>query len=104
MVRVHRWVESDKVRQMCIKYQYYTRGDVTAYSNMLRMADEAEDSIEAIKQIAIDIYDHSDVQDERDYTPAEYVANIMGEILRECMNLYVELDEGEVIQHYFKEG
>ena len=97
MVRVRRWVDSDKVYQMCNRYNYYTRGDNYAYSNMLAMCREAEDDTEYIKQIAIDIYHHSSIQDDEEYTPEDYVAGIMGEILRNCMDLYVEI-EGEVIR------
>ena len=97
MIRVRRWVEDDKVREMCIRYNYYTRGDNSAYSNMLAMCREAEDSTEYIKQIAIDIYHHSTLEDDTEYSPEEHVAGIMGAILRECMDLYVEI-EGEVIR------
>ena len=97
MVRIRRWVEADKVYQMCNSYGFYTRGDNTAYSNMLAMAREAEDDIESIKQIAIDIYHHSTLMDDNEYTPEEHVAGIMGEILRKCMDLYVEIED-EVIR------
>ena len=97
MTRIRRWVEADKVYQMCNKYQYYTRGDNIAYSNMLAMCREAEDDTESIKQIAIDIYHHSTLMEDTEYSPADHVAGIMGAILRECMDLYVEI-EGENIR------
>ena len=94
MVRVRRWVEADKVYQMCNRYNYYTRGDNNAYSSMLAMCREAEDDLEYIKLIAYDIYNHSTLMDDKEYSPADHVAGIMGEILRNCMDLYVEI-EGE---------
>lgn len=97
MVRIRRWVDSDKIYQMCNRYNYYTRGDNSAYSNMLAMCREAEDDTEAIKQIAIDIYHHSQLMDDTEFSPEDHVAGVMGAILRECMDLYVEI-EGEVIR------
>jgi len=97
MVRIRRWVDSDKVYQMCNRYKYYTRGDNRAYSNMLAMSREAEDDTEAIKQIAIDIYHHSSLIDDTEFSPEDHVAGIMCAILSECMDMYVEI-EGEVIR------
>lgn len=97
MVRIRRWVEADKVYQMCNRNNYYTRGDNYAYGNMLAMCREAEDDTEYIKQIAIDIYHHSTLMDDKEYSPEDHVAGIMGEILRTCMDLYVEIED-EVIR------
>ena len=97
MIRVHRWLDDCKVREMCIRYRYYTCGDNTAYSNMLAMArDEDADNYEWVKQIAIDIYDHSTVREDKEYTAKEHIEGIMNMLLSECVEMYVELDESEV--------
>ena len=96
-MRVRRWVDEDKVRTMCIKYGYYTCGDNRAYNRMLansRMLD-ADDFI-GLKDIAIDIYYHSKMQYDEEYTKTQYIEGILFGILNECTDMYVELDEGEV--------
>lgn len=96
-MRVRRWVVSEKVREMCVRYQYYTCGDNKAYERMLANARDidVEDFI-GLKEIAIDIYDHSKMQYDEEYTRKEYIEGILYGILNECTDMYVELDEGEV--------
>lgn len=101
MVRVRRWVDSNKVYQMCNKYQYYTSGDCRAYDRMLANARDVDaDNLEEVLQIAIDIVDHTGRFGEDDnayeyFVSTRYkddVEGVMHAILTECVDLYVEWD------------
>ena len=97
MVRVTRWIESSKVREMCIKYRYYTCGDCEAYDAMLEKAHLTPvEDLRTIKQIAIDIYDHSTMRNDKDYSKQEMVEGLIYGLLAECTELYVEIED-EVI-------
>lgn len=96
-MRVRRWVVSEKVREMCIRNGYYTCGDNRAYERMLANARDVDDQdFIGLKDIAIDIYYHSKMQYDDEYTKAQYIEGILYGILTECTDMYVELDEGEV--------
>lgn len=71
----------DEVRNLCIKKDWYTRGDVNAYAAMLDKVwkiEESEKSITAdqLGEIAEDILAHSDTE----YT----VESIIWELNRVC--------------------
>lgn len=96
-MKVRRWVVSEKVREMCIRNGYYTCGDNRAYESMLANARDVDDQdFIGLKDIAIDIYYHSKMQYDDEYTKAQYIEGILYGILTECTDMYVELDEGEV--------
>lgn len=98
MIRVRRWLDSGKVREMCIRYRYYTCGDCNAYSNMLANARDIDPDtdIEGYKQIAIDIHDHSTMRDDNEWPTKDKIEGIIYGLLTECTDMYVEMDEGEV--------
>ena len=96
-MKVVAWVNSDRVREMCIRYDYYTRGDCLAYNRMLNDAnDMSTDDYEGLKRIVVDIYDHSKMQDDKEYSKKDYVEGIISDILKSCTDMYVDLEEGEV--------
>lgn len=47
------------VRVMCIKHEWYTRGDNEAYAKMLGFVDDNEPTTENIYRVAKDIFEHS---------------------------------------------
>lgn len=104
MIRVRRWLDSSKVREMCIRYDYYTCGDCESYERMLRNADniETETEMQEVKQIAIDIFDHSALSKRGcdNYTAKDCIEGIMYGLLSECTELYVEMDDDEVGGYY----
>ena len=53
-----------KVRKMCIDNDYYTAGDCRAYSNMFDMFYEKDVTPELVREIAVDIKNHSITEDE----------------------------------------
>ena len=93
MIIVRRWLDSNKVRQMCINYGYYTRGDCKAYDHMLSTADMVDaNDLPSVMQIAIDIYDHSNMRDDREYAKKDWIEGLMYGLLKECVEMYVELE------------
>lgn len=60
-----RFLDSEEVRNMCIRYGFYTCGDCNAYENLLHnlcnVKNYGDDlSVERLEKIARDIVDHSD--------------------------------------------
>lgn len=91
-IRVNRWVEASKVRDMCIRYGYYTKGDNYAYSNMLKTADNMNaDDTYGVYDIAVDIYNHSNLAPGMDYTENDLIEGIMYGIYNECVETSVEI-------------
>ena len=79
------------VRELCIKHNYYTRGDIMRYSRLLAFADDcgaAGTTAVDIEAIAYDIFEHSDVDsicEEYGATPAEALCNIAYNLCREAI-------------------
>lgn len=64
-MKLVRFIDSDKVRQLCIDWGFYTRGDCRSYDHLLNdlCSDSGhykEVSDSDIEDIARDITDHSD--------------------------------------------
>ena len=59
-VTVVRRIDSDRVRQVCIDNDYYTKGDVRAYERLLETVPSEPTDIEFVR-MAQNIYGHSDI-------------------------------------------
>lgn len=93
MIKVNRWLDSCKVRNMCIAYRYYTRGDCASYDKMLSTADNMNaDDLDSVLTIAEDIYEHSTLKDDLEYPRRDCLEGIMSQLLIECTDLYVDID------------
>lgn len=57
-----RVISMDKVRGICIANEYYTCGDTKAYSKMLNMVEDEEFTDSVLEKVAMDIYNHSDIE------------------------------------------
>ena len=53
------WTVED-VRNVCIKYDWYTKGDCRAYDKMLTTVRETEPTTENLYKVARDIMEHSE--------------------------------------------
>lgn len=63
MRRIENRLDVDKLREMCIRHKYYSRGDCEAYSNMQEMFKDHKDiTAEEIYVLAKDIKEHSDTE------------------------------------------
>lgn len=51
----------EDVREVCIRHQYYTRGDCEAYQNMFECCGYV--NADSLEEIAKDIKDHSNTED-----------------------------------------
>ena len=97
-MKVMRWLDREKIREMCIRYNHYTRGDCRAYDKMLAMARNADaDNLELVKKIAIDIYDHSNMNSDGMFNKVDLIEGIMYGLLTECTYTFVDLQD-EVIE------
>lgn len=60
-IRTYHCLTAEKVRNCCIKYNYYTRGTNEEYALMLsQFDDDKEVDDELLTKAVTDIYDHSD--------------------------------------------
>lgn len=87
-VRLTYTISSDKVRNMCINHEWYTRGVNHEYQELLNYVDSHRHyiSINGILTIAIDIVNHSNICD--DYSKSEKIDNVVFFIIRECVDIF----------------
>ena len=94
-MREVRKIDNMKVRTMCIKDGYYTRGTCEQYDNLLyNLCDKEEVTLEDIEKIAVDILDHSDWRAKKyEYGCSfeELQAIVMTKLINECCKTFVEL-------------
>ena len=60
----HTFWTVDDIRELCIREQYYTRGDNESYDKMFQFIRDNEPTDTNIYLVALDIFNHTDV-DER---------------------------------------
>lgn len=76
----------DRIRQMCIKRNLYTRGDCQHYSAMLDFARDADVTTENLVKIAQDIAEHSNLQAySSNGSYCECVENFIYVLANECV-------------------
>lgn len=78
-----RWLSSE-IRNMCIENDWYTAGDVRAYSEMLEFVELNEPTKLNIYKVAQDILEHSD-------DPELYVEAIMFVIANDVVKTFYEV-------------
>ena len=78
-----KWSSSD-IRDMCINNNWYTAGDIRAYSKMLKYVEKSEPTKLNIYNVAKDILEHSD-------DPELYVEAIMFEIGNKVVKTFYEV-------------
>ena len=95
-----RVIRHDSVRNMCIKYGYYTRGTNQEYFNLLfDLCDNDNVSLEDLEKIAVDIMKHSDWEKvwekavEYGASYDELVRTVMTNLLNECCYTIIEAAE-----------
>ena len=90
-------IDTCMLREFCCQHEFYTRGDVRAYSNMFDMARQYDGTPGALSMIALDIVAHSDENVLLDYTESgdrdEMVLDMMNMISEHCITRwYAEVD------------
>ena len=73
----------DDLRELCIKKNWYTRGDTDEFHNMLNMAKKDDITSDDIVDIASDIIEHSNINEYK-------FTNVCNAILSECYTFMVE--------------
>ena len=100
-MKIARDITSDKVREMCIRHDYYTCGDCDEYSIMLANVNFVDpDDVDSMATIAKDIFDHSDVKQFcEDYvcSRGDVYAHIMYNLYNECTETTIEWVVGEIL-------
>ena len=84
-----RILDSTKLRSICIKHDWYTRGTCEEYANLFaHLHDDFGNNLnmttEKLAEIAADIMDHSDIQD---YT----ITSVMYELAANCYSYFDEV-------------
>lgn len=88
-----RMIHSDKVRSLCIKESYYTRGTCTEYMHLLNDLCDKEVTMDDLEEIAEDIMKHSDIErvcDQYGCIEDDVFENILFELINECCVAIVE--------------
>ena len=93
-VVVRNYLETSKLRQVCVDNDYYTRGDNYAYDKMFRKLWDVDNPKELTNEklidIAQDIFDHSNIERiMRDYGcgEEEVLNSIMFNLVNACYQL-----------------
>ena len=71
MIKFERFWDSDSVRETCIKFEWYTNGNMCDYSNLLDFVDSHKPTDKNINLVVEDIFNHSD-QEGRDIESVAY--------------------------------
>lgn len=87
MFKIERTVSASKLRGMCIKHNYYTRGTNEDYSNMLLKYNGQPVAETEIEWLAKDIMSHSETTDAEGFDVE--VINIAYNILTEACHEYL---------------
>lgn len=86
-------ISADKVREMCIKHEWYTRGVNVEYQELLSYVDRHRHFItmSSILSIAMNIIEHSNMYNE--YSKAENIDNVVFFIIRECVDIFPSVSD-----------
>ena len=90
-------IDSDKLRNMCIKNNWYTAGSTEDYSKMFEMCKKDNISTSQLYKIAKDIYEHTNVDRaeqgcSREYSDTENILNMMIYV-NDCTYVYYKISE-----------
>lgn len=86
-------IYSDKVRSLCIKESYYTRGTCEQYMHLLNDLCDKEGAMDELEEIAEDIVKHSDTESHCEQyggSEEEMIENLLFELINECCVVTVE--------------
>ena len=84
-IETRRYWDHTYVRELCIRNNWYTCGDNTAYQKMLDYVDNHKPTPTSIYKVALDIKSHSNID--------ESVCHMMDDIEKYCVNTFYYLPE-----------
>lgn len=89
-------IDTDKLRSMCIRNNWYTRGSNDSYSKMFELAESFgfNVGVDELYQVASDIFKHTDVESATNgccsgYSSEENILNMMIYV-NDCTLVYYE--------------
>ena len=89
---ITRMTSRQNIWQMCVNHQFYTRGDISAYEEMLdSVPDYDELTDDKLVDIATDIYYHSEKRTDL-YSKSEILENLIYIIVNEACYYAVEME------------
>lgn len=84
---------ADRVRSMCIKNDYYTRGSNVEYRDMLETVDTMKPTTDNIYMIALDISKHSAMERYGyRWNDAEAIEGVMFNLVNDCVYTFYEIE------------
>lgn len=88
-------IDTDKLRNMCIKNNWYTVGTSVDYYNMFKMCEKDNITAKQLYRIAKDIYEHTNIDSARngccsDYSDNENILNMMIYV-NDCSYVFYEM-------------
>lgn len=94
-VKEIRRLDTDKLRSMCIKNNWYTSGSNEDYINMFKMCEKDNITINQLFKIAKDIYEHTNVDRatqgcSNEYSDNDNILNMMIYI-NDCTYVFYEM-------------
>ena len=90
-------IDTDKLRSICIKNNWYTKGTTADYSNMFKMCERDNITVNQLYKIAKDIYEHTNVATVKQgcsngYSDNENILNMMIYV-NDCSYVFYKIDE-----------
>lgn len=94
-IQSEKMLSMEDVRILCIRENWYTLGDVQAYGKMLKMANSEHVTNKLLYKIALDIAEHSDIDDylKSGHNYKEIIEHIMYLLNRQCFESFVIIDD-----------
>ena len=105
-MKLVRVIDAVKVRNMCIKYDFYTCGSCEAYNHLLSDLcgyDDKEVAEKELKEIAFDIVDHSELRVFEEFLSDTRKINCIKEVVcllaNECCRTVVKESEKKLYKY-----
>ena len=87
-------MDMSDLRNVCIRNDWYTRGTNDEYARLLTMVKDSKVTDSKLMKIAMDIYEHSDMERyERDYSENEILENIVHILINDGCTVTVTIED-----------
>ena len=85
----NRILHADKVRELCIRQNWYNAGNNQNYDDILEYAEGHNGTLEDIRYIAEDIYNHTVSDDWDSYNKKDILENIAFHLVNDCCTTFI---------------
>lgn len=85
----NRIFSADSVRVLCIRQDWYTAGNNQEYGLILDYVQAHNGTLEAIKYVAEDIYNHSNSGEWDGYSKQDILENIAFLLVNDCCKTFI---------------